>query len=45
MEQPNTYVLGSNGHAIIIDACSKRIVDELYARNIDLEIKDIEHEE
>lgn len=44
MEQANTYVLGSNGHAIIIDACSKRIVDELYARNIDPDYVILTHE-
>lgn len=33
-EQANTYILVSDRHAIVIDACSKSIVHELHARKI-----------
>ena len=44
IEKANTYVIEDNGHAVIIDACSKAVAEELKRRNVTPDYLILTHE-
>ena len=44
VEKANTYVIEDNGHAVIIDACSKEVAEELKRRNVTPDYLILTHE-
>lgn len=44
MEQANTYLLISQGHAIVLDVCSKDVMDELIKRSLIIDYVILTHE-